>query len=74
MRFFVKVAASTIGTFCSTASALWFFDEKRCSGVIFAATLVENPAESKCYSPPIRSSEPWNWNWDGYKRSLMLKR
>ena len=37
MRFLVKLAASTVGVLCTTASAYIFTDEKRRYGVVFAA-------------------------------------
>jgi hypothetical protein len=75
MRFLVKLAASTVGILCTTASAYLLIDEKKRYGVIFAATNVQSPSSvnsddlSKSNqgsrSSPIRSSEQWNWNWDG---------
>lgn len=74
MRFFLKFAASAVGAVCTTASACWLLDEKRRLGVVFAATVLQTPNESpfdgialdsKGLSQPIRSSEVWNWNWDG---------
>jgi len=40
MRFFVKLAASTVGVLCTTASAYFLVDEKKRHGVLFAATTV----------------------------------
>ena len=74
MRFFVKLAASTVGVLCTTASAYLLVDEKKRYGVVFAATSVQSPSVNNAdlnklnqgsISSPIRSSEQWNWNWDG---------
>jgi hypothetical protein len=74
MRFLVKLAASTVGVLCTTASAYLLFDEKKRYGVVFAATSVPSPSVNSddlsksnqgSLSSPIRSSEQWNWNWDG---------
>ncbi len=74
MRFLVKLAASTVGILCTTASAYLFIDEKKRYGVVFAATSVPpssvnsndlNKLNQGSVSSPIRSSEQWNWNWDG---------
>lgn len=74
MRFFVKLAASTVGVLCTTASAYLLVDEKKRYGVVFAATSVQSPSANNAdlnksnpgsISSPIRSSEQWNWNWDG---------
>ena len=75
MHFFVKLAASTVGVLCTTATAYLFVDEKKRYGVVFAATSVQSPSGNSAdlnktnqgsLSLPIRSSEQWNWNWDGY--------
>ena len=74
MRFFVKLAASTVGILCTTASAYLLVDEKKRYGVVFAATVVQSPTDNsndlikpdqELLSSPIRSNERWNWNWDG---------
>jgi hypothetical protein len=74
MHFFVKLAASTVGVLCTTASAYLLVDEKKRYGIVFAATSVQSPTDNSndlskssqgSLSSPIRSSEPWNWNWDG---------
>ncbi|UJR30258.1 hypothetical protein I4U23_017796 [Adineta vaga] len=74
MRFFVKLATSTVGVLCTTASAYFLVDEKRRYGVLFAATISQSPSENnsdlirpdpRTLSTPIQSCERWNWNWDG---------
>jgi hypothetical protein len=74
MRLLFKLAASTVGVLCTTASAYLLVDEKKRYGVIFAATSVQSPSVNSddasklnqgSRSTPIRSSEKWNWNWDG---------
>lgn len=72
MRFFVKLAASTVGVLCTTATAYLFVDEKKRYGVVFAATSVPSSpnvdvknVQQGSISSPVRSTEPWNWNWDG---------
>jgi hypothetical protein len=74
MRFIVKLAASTVGVLCTTASAYLLTDEKKRYGIVFAATAVQSPNSNsnnlikpdlQSTSDPIRSSEQWNWNWDG---------
>lgn len=74
MRFFVKLATSTVGVLCTTASAYFLVDEKKRYGVLFAATIAQSPNENstefikpdpRTLSTPIQSSERWNWNWDG---------
>lgn len=71
MRFIVKLAASTVGVLCTTASAYLLVDEKKRYGVIFAATTVQSPSDDlgkidqKSMSTPILSTGQWNWNWDG---------
>ncbi|CAF0883195.1 unnamed protein product [Adineta steineri] len=81
MRFLVKLAASTVGVLCTTASAYLLVDEKKRYGVVFAATVVQSPTDSnidlvkpdqQLISTPIRSNERWNWNWDG-RHSEMSK-
>jgi len=64
MRFFVKLAASTVGVLCTTASAYFLVDEKKRHGVLFAATTVPT-SDGSTPSTPIRSTGQWNWNWDG---------
>ena len=79
MRFLIKLTASTVGVLCTTASAYFLVDEKKRHGVVLAATAVQSPSETPVnlskgdYRPasaPIQSSEAWNWNWDGYVRSV----
>jgi hypothetical protein len=74
MRLFVKLAASTVGVLCTTASAYLLTDEKRRYGVVFAATTAPSPSNNstdstktlkRSLSTPLQSSEGWNWNWDG---------
>ena len=71
MRFIVKLAASTVGVLCTTASAYLLTDEKKRFGIVFAATAVQSPSndiikpDQRSCSNPIRSNEQWNWNWDG---------
>jgi len=81
MRFIVKLAASTVGILCTTASAYLLTDEKKRYGVIFAATSVQSPGDNnndsikldqRTLSSPIRSSEQWNWNWDGLVEISLL--
>jgi hypothetical protein len=80
MHFIVKFAASTIGIVGASTSAYWLVDDKRRAGVVFAASVVQHVDEShsvpiqvdqQAASSPIRSSERWNWNWDG---SVVLAR
>lgn len=72
MRFFVKLAASTVGVLCTTASAYFLVDDKKRYGVLFAATTIQTPTDNNLFKPdgsavsaPIRSTGQWNWNWDG---------
>ncbi|CAF0819799.1 unnamed protein product [Adineta ricciae] len=74
MRFFVKLATSTVGVLCTTASAYYLVDGKNRYGVLFAATIAQSPNDNsskfikpdpRTLSTPIQSSERWNWNWDG---------
>jgi hypothetical protein len=74
MRLLVKIAASTVGILCTTASAYLLVDENKRYGVVFAATISQPPADNsndlikpdqRSLSSPIQSNEPWNWNWDG---------
>ncbi|CAF4731238.1 unnamed protein product [Rotaria sp. Silwood1] len=74
MRFFTKLAATTVGVLCTTTSAYFLVDEKKRYGVLFAANIVQTPnnnsnnliqSDQQLLSSPIRSSERWNWNWDG---------
>ncbi|CAF4606862.1 unnamed protein product [Rotaria sp. Silwood1] len=74
MRFFMKLAATTVGVLCTTTSAYFLVDEKKRYGVLFAANIVQTPnnnsnnliqSDQQLLSSPIRSSERWNWNWDG---------
>lgn len=75
MGFFIKLAASTVGVLCTTASAYVLIDEKKRYGIVLAANIAESSTDSnstnlikpdpKSLSSPIRSNEQWNWNWDG---------
>lgn len=78
MSFFVKLATTAACIVGTTASAYLLVDEKKRHGILFAATVTHSPNNSsnninqtdqQCHSAPIRSREPWNWNWDG----LVLK-
>ncbi|CAM4739774.1 unnamed protein product [Rotaria magnacalcarata] len=76
MRFLTKLVTTTVGVVCTTASAYLFIDEKKRHGVLFAATISQAPnnnnnnndiiqPDQQSLSSPIKSSESWNWNWDG---------
>jgi hypothetical protein len=75
MRFLVKLAVSTAGVLCTTASAYLLTDEKKRYGVVFAASVPLSPSDNttdsikpplqRSLSTPIQSSERWDWNWDG---------
>lgn len=74
MRFAFKLAASTVGILCTTASAYLLVDEKKRHGIVFAANIVHSPNDNgndlikpdqQSLSLPIQSSQHWNWNWDG---------
>ncbi|CAF3389297.1 unnamed protein product [Rotaria socialis] len=75
MRFITKLVTTTVGVVCTTASAYLFIDEKKRHRVLFAATISQAPnnnnnndiiqPDQQSLSSPIKSSDPWNWNWDG---------
>ena len=81
MRFFFKFVASTVGVACTAASAYFFVDDKKRYSVLFAANVAQSPTDNNSdpirsgpssFSSPIRSSEQWNWNWDGLVQ-IMIK-
>ena len=81
MRFLTKLVTTTVGVVCTTASAYLFIDEKKRHGILFAATISQTSnnstnttdviqSDQQSLSSPIKSSEPWNWNWDGLVRII----
>ena len=81
MRLLVKLAASTVGVLCTTASAYLLTDEKKRYGVVFAATIAQSPTDTstdsikplqRSLSTPLQSSERWDWNWDGFVKILFF--
>jgi len=81
MRFLVKLAATSVGALCTTASAYLLLDDKKRYGVLFAATVLPSTSdigggdseiikESVSHSSPIRSREQWDWNWDGRRAEI----
>jgi hypothetical protein len=82
MGLLFKLAASTVSVLCTTTSVYLLVDGKTRHGVIFAATVKEPTTDNNndlikpdqgLLSSPIRSSEQWNWNWDGLVKILFSR-